>query len=202
MLHQEVLGKLFGSDTQARALKFLFHHPTETFRVGEIAREIQANYNTTHAYLQTLEQIGLLRTEQGKMEAGVKKSESLKPLYGIDQKFELYLELKALILKAFPINEMDTVRKLNALGKIRLALLLGVFLGKDNSQIDFFIVGDDIEPAKMKTFIQEIEADVGRTINYTVMETSEFTYRYNIYDRFVRSIFQKPHRRIIDNMKV
>ena len=202
MLHQEVLGKLFGSETQARTLKFLLHHPSETFRVGEVAREIQANYNTTHSYLQTLEEIGFLRKEKGKIEAGVKTSESSKPLFGVNQDFELYDEIKALVLKAFPINEEDTIRKLHQLGKIRMALLLGAFLGKENAQLDFFVVGDDIEPKDMKAFVKSMEADVGRTINYTVMETSEFTYRYNIYDRFVRSIFQKPHRRIIDSLRV
>ena len=202
MLHQEVLGKLFGSETQARTLKFLLHHSMETFRVGEVAREIKSNYNTTHSYLQTLEEIGFLKKVKAKVEIGEQKSETSKPLYGVNKDFDLYQEIKALVLKAFPVNENQTVQKLNELGKIRMALLMGVFLGRENAQIDFFVVGDDIEPRQMRDFVKELEADVGKKINFTVMETSEFTYRFNIYDRFVRSVFQKPHRRIIDTLKV
>ena len=49
---------------------------------------------------------------------------------------------------------------------------------------------------------RELEADVGKTLNYTIMDTNEFTYRYNIYDRFVRNIFNYPHQKIIDTLGI
>jgi len=55
----DILEYLFGSRVSARLLKFFFRHPQTAFRVGEIARQIDSNYNTTHSYIKKFEAISL-----------------------------------------------------------------------------------------------------------------------------------------------
>ena len=111
-------------------------------------------------------------------------------------------ELKTLVLNISPLNELKVKEDLKKIGKVRFAILTGIFVSKDNFPIDIFIIGDDINQDLFKEFISELEAEVGKEVNYTLMDTSEFTYRYNIYDRFIRNILSAPNKVLIDELKI
>lgn len=226
----DILGELFGSKVKARLLKFLFRHPNEAFRVGEIARRIQSNYNTTHSYIKDLYKIGFIKVQDEPKESNVNYKETLTleeiekignvtdndtssvsngqegenpegRLFILNPAFPLYSELAALVLKTNPIAERDVASELTSIGKVRLAIVSGVFLNETNAPVDFFIVADDLDKQKLEQFIQKLEAEVGKPLNFTYMDTSEFTYRYNIYDRFIRNVFKGNHRALINELK-
>ncbi len=216
----DILEYLFGSKVSARLLKFFFRHPQEAFRVGEIARLINSNYNTAHSYIKKFETVGLIKpmkpakpnvpadyefvNAETEAAAEVKKDEDddAGKLYVLNQSFRLFEQLKSLISAASPIAETEVTETLNKLGKVRLALLSGVFVGKDNVPIDLFVVADDVIKEQFEAFVVELESEVGRPIKYTLMDTNEFTYRFNIYDRFVRNIFKYPHQKLIDSLSL
>lgn len=249
---QDILGELFGSKVKARLLKFLFRRSEEAFRIGEIARHIQSNYNTTHSYMKDLYKIGLVKiqdeqknrenkesrniTEKESIEniqkqeefagnypeinntadtapgqtkdavaAGAKdKKNENEPegrLFIINRFFPLYKELNALVLKTNPIAEKDVASELKYFGRVRLAVISGAFLNETNSPVDFFVVADDLDKQKFEEFMKKLEAEVGKPLNYTFMDTSEFTYRYNIYDRFIRNVFKSNHKKLINELK-
>jgi len=205
MEYIDVLEKIFGSRTESRILKFLVRHPGEFFRVGQVAKKTLSNYNTTHAYMKVFEEMGLLiskSSQQDKASGKTKKGEEGAKLYALNRDFYLFTQLRDLILSSFPTSEKELIRRLRSVGKIRVAVISGVFLGMENLPIDLFVVADDVEKLKFEKLIKNLEADVGQPLNYTLMDTAEFTYRFNIYDRFVRSIFQKPHKKIIDDLNI
>ncbi len=249
----DILGELFGSKVKARLLKFLFHHPQEAFRIGEIARRIQSNYNTTHSYMKDLYRIGLVKiqdeprnkdkkeekkeTSDNKMQNqgetitqnSISDSSKISPeaptalplspdhiknqklekteeepegrLFIVNRFFPLYKELSTLVLKTNPISEKDVVSELKNFGRVRLAVISGAFLNASNCPVDFFLVVDDLDKEKFEEFMKKLEAEVGKPLNYTFMDTSEFTYRYNIYDRFIRNVFKNAHRTLINELK-
>lgn len=190
----KILDIILGSETRARVLKFFFRHQQdETFRIGEVARVIRQNYNTTASFIEELEKIGVLKKVKGS---------GAGSLYAMDIKFKNYNTLKDFVLEAFPCSTIETAEQIKKTGRIRLALLGGIFLNQESSSIDLFLVADDLEENKFKEFIAELEAQVGRELNYTSMDTAEFTYRYNIYDRFVRNIFKKSNIKLVDNLSL
>ncbi|OGZ41467.1 MAG: hypothetical protein A3B04_03230 [Candidatus Portnoybacteria bacterium RIFCSPLOWO2_02_FULL_39_11] len=93
------------------------------------------------------------------------------------------------------------LRRLMKIGRIRLALIGGVFLNTANSRVDLFLVGDDISRKKLMTFLADMEAEVGKEIEYAAMETKEFDYRFHMFDRFVRDILEKPHEKLLNKLK-
>lgn len=190
----QILDILLGSETRARVLKFFFRHLGESLRVGEVARVTRQNYNTTASYIEDLEKIGILKKTKGQGNSG--------SLYTIDTKFKNYNALKDLVLQIFPISTTKIAEEIKKTGRIRLALLGGVFLNQESSGIDLFLVVDDIEEEKFKEFIADLEAQVGRELNYTSMDTAEFTYRHNIYDRFVQNIIKKHNIKLVDNLSL
>ena len=125
--------------------------------------------------------------------------------YALNSNFEFFEELRTLILKSSPAEKDKMVRKIYGLGRIKLALISGVFLnkkyeGNDNSVADLFIVGDDISKDKLRLFLRSLEAEVGREIRLSIMDKEEFEYRYGMFDRFVRVMLEGPHEKIINKL--
>src|SRR3989344_2595898 len=125
--------------------------------------------------------------------------------YALNPNFEFFGELRGLILKSSPAEKDKMIRRINSLGKIRLAVISGIFLNKNStdtveSDVDLFVVGDDINKARLRTFLKSLEAEVGKELKFGLMDKDEFQYRYNMFDRFVRVLLEGPHEKLINNL--
>ncbi len=192
-LNFKALDIILGSQTRARVLRFFFRHEGQDFRIGEVAKAILQNYNTTSSFIEELAMGGILKEVKG---------QGSGTFYTTNLEFRTHGELKVLVLYTFPVSLSEVIEAIKKTGKIRLAMLQGVFLSQEGSSVDLFVVADDIDEKKFQAFIAELEADAGKTINYTLMDTPEFTYRYNIYDRFVRNILKKQNIKLVDSLSL
>lgn len=191
---KDILDNLFGSKIRVKVLKFLFRNYPGDFLAGELAARIQETYSATKKEAEALAEIRL-----------IKKIKTTKIKYSLASNFEFFDELKTLILKASPAEKNKMVSKILKLGRIKLALISGVFLnsngnGSDNSVADLFIVGDEINKNKLRTFLKALEAEVGREIKLSIMDKEEFDYRHGMFDRFVRVLLEGPHEKIINKL--
>lgn len=129
-----------------------------------------------------------------------------KILYAVNSDFEFFKELKELILKSSPAEKDKMIKRISALGKVKLAVASGVLVaGKDlndivESGVDLFIVGDEINKSKLHSFLRSLEAEVGKEIRFGLMEKDEFEYRYGMFDRFVRVLLENPHEKLINKL--
>ena len=192
-MSKDILDNLFGSRIRVKVLKFLFRNYPSDFTAGELSRRIQEPYGSTKKEVDDLKNLRL-----------IKKIKTSKVKYSLNQNFEFFTELKTLILKASPAEKNKMVAKILKLGRIKLALVSGVFLnsnnGKDNSAADLFIVGDDINKERLRTFLKALEVEVGREVKLSIMDKEEFDYRYGMFDRFVRVLLEGPHEKIINKL--
>lgn len=124
------------------------------------------------------------------------------PWYQADRSFELFEELRRLIIKAAPNSFPLLEQTLKRVGRVKLAVVSGVFLNVETSRIDLLLVGNGISTRRLMEEINEIESTLGREIRYVVLTIDEFTYRYKMFDRFLRDIFSLPHQKIINKLKV
>ncbi len=131
-------------------------------------------------------------------------SSSTAQRYALNPGFEFFNELKNLILKSSPAEKTQLVRKISGLGRVKLAVISGIFINNDDSisnpVADLFIVGDDINKKKLALFLRSLEAEVGKEIKFGLMEKEEFEYRYGMFDRFVRVLLEGPHEKIINKL--
>ena len=129
-----------------------------------------------------------------------------KSRYSINPNSEYFSELRSLILKSSPGEKEKMTKKIGELGRVRLALIAGIFLNDPEttsqyeSPADLFIVGDDIDRKRLRNFLASLEADVGAEVKLTIMDKEEFTYRYSMFDRFVRVLLEGPHEKIINKL--
>ena len=217
-----MLGKLFGSKARVKILKLFLSHPDEKYYIRQIARNLKLQLNSVRRELENLEQFGLLISNPGKdsggeeavtrenfimdvkpkKKIGAKKTLSPKlekKYYQANKNFILYEEIKALVVKAQILYEKDFVKKLQRAGRPKLLVLAGYFMNEPERQVDILVVGR-FNKAKLARLIRELENELGREINYTLLPGHEFRYRRDITDIFLYNILEGKKLVVIDEL--
>ncbi len=197
-MRQPILETLFDSPVKVKLLKLFLRNRGKYFHSSEITQKTQAESREVNHELEKLLAIGfLLKKTQRKT-----KEAKGGAYYGANQDFDFYQELSNLVLKSSPASKEKILERVQGMGRIKLLLLGGIFLATDNSRVDMFIVGDNIDERKMNNFLKDLESEVGKEIGFAAMTTKEFYYRYQMFDRFVHDILEKPNEKIIDKLRV
>lgn len=198
-MSKPILENLFGSRVRLKLLKLLFRqHPT-AFSVNDLAVRIQEPSFIARREVTLLVDIGLVKRQRG-----VSK---LPDRYGLNPDFDFFGELRDLVLKPSPAENDRLVKRISSLGRVKLAVLAGIFVSQPGdttyeTTADLFIVGDDIDKAKLNKFLKSLEAEMGTEIRFGTMEKDEFKYRYEMFDRFLRVLLEGPHRKLINKLEM
>ncbi len=203
---EHILENLFESVSKARILRLLVRNADQRFSLEQIASRSQVRKPAVRRELQKMMKYGL--AEERTISVEVKRKNSQKSrtrterVYGVDLKFPLLRELQDLVTKASVAPHDKLLRQIKGIGKIKLAVISGVFTQSENSRTDLLIVGDGIQKRKLDRFLADAESELGKPIQHTVMETDEFQYRMDMYDRFLRDILEYSHEKIINRFNL
>jgi len=219
-----MLEKLFGSKARVKILKLFLGKPEEKFYIRQISRDLKLQLNSVRRELDNLEKFGLLtsapeeknllenedifiQTKDDIKASKTKKTKKMikektdKKYFRVNSNFVLYEEVKALILKAQILYERDFIEKLNKAGKAKLLILAGDFVNDPSSPVDMFLVGR-LNKTKLLKLIKELENELNRELNYSVMGTGEFKYRRDITDIFLYGILEGKKLIVIDEIGI
>lgn len=179
--------QLFGSKTRVKLLSLFLNNPGRAFFVREITRKIDEQINSVRRELSNLLSIGIIKSE----------GQNNKLYYEVNPKYQHYGQLRD-IFASIPIKskafketkeEEQLAKKLRAAGQIDLAFLTGSFVRDKRINIDMFIVGD-VNRIKVSKVVTELEKELGRELNYTVMTPDDYNYRLNLNDRFLANMME------------
>ena len=194
-----MLAKIFGSNSRVKILKHFLLNPEKRSYIRQLARDLDLQLNSVRRELENLEKFGLLLSGSGSSGASEPAAETPvksemparfeKKYFRVNQDFVLYEEIKALFIKSKVLYEQDFVEKIKKTGKIRLLLLTGFFASNPASPVDILLVGH-INKDKFVALISELEKDLHREVNFTIMEPKEFRYRLDMTDKFLINIIE------------
>lgn len=186
----EILENLFGSRERARLLRFFLQNPEKEFDLKEIARRTMLNNFAAKREILNLAKIKfiLIRVRKG------------KTFYILNQNFNFYPELKNLIAKSNIYPQCKSLEKVKGIGNIRYAGISGVFINYHKSKADMVLVGEDISRSKLKSLMNNLEAEIGKEINFVLMNSEEMKYRLNMLDKFLLEFFEGPHEELINKV--
>ncbi len=202
-----MLEHLFGSKTRLKLLKLFFAEPEKSFYVRELTRLLDVQINAVRRELELLIAAKLLIESEGetekKEEADDKKAGlNLRKYYRLNTESILYPELQALLLKAQVLGEQKFIDELKAkAGDMKLLLVTGRFTNDERAKTDLLIVGD-IEEKAVASVVARHEKEFGFEIRYTIMTEKEFYERRHMMDKFLYSLFEANHMRVVDLLKV
>lgn len=184
-------------------------NPDLFFTFTEIVRRTNINSRTIKKELKKLLKIGLAKTRIANIKpdqpirARKKRVRSKKmKIYYVNPGFELFSELRDLITRSSVTSKSKLTQKIKKLGRVKLAIIAGVFLNKDDTRADLLLVGDNIRKRGLESFLHQTESELGKHLQYTVMDTKEFKYRLDMYDRFLRDVLEYPHEKLINKMNI
>lgn len=186
----EVLENLFGSKEKARLLRFFLQNPEREFRFKEIVDKTMLRSQSAKKEIALLSKIKFIcvRNRKGKTS------------YILNQGFNFYPELKNLIAKSNVYPQCRTLQKVNSIGNMKYAAVSGVFINYSKSKADMILVGEDVSRNRLRTFMRNLEAEIGKEINFVLMTSEELKYRLNMLDKFVLEFFEGPHEEIINKV--
>lgn len=204
-----VLEKLFESVPKVRILRLFLQNSDRFFSFSEITQRSRVKSDIAKQELAKLITIGLLDTKIGKSspesELVSSQKQGLKKikLYGVDHEFDFLSELKELVTKSSRASRKKLFRQIKKLGNVKLAVLTGIFINREQTgRTDLLLVGENITKRKIENFLAQVESELGQSLHYTLMDTDEFKYRLNMYDRFLRDILEFSHEKLINKLDI
>lgn len=192
-----------------RILRLFMQNPEHLFTFHEITERSRIKPGAAKKELYKLLKISLIKKKSGKVRLESKKGKRYAirskktDFFGVNTDFDYLKELKELVIKSSIASRQKLLRSLRGLGNVKLAILTGTFMNNDPaSRTDILIVGDSVPKRKLDNFLQKTESELGKSIQYTVMDIDEFKYRTNMYDRFLRDILEYPHEKLINKLGI
>ena len=113
----------------------------------------------------------------------------------------IYEELTNIILKTEGVAKILR-EKLTKIGDIKTAFIYGSFASKKagiKSDLDLFIIGK-IEEKKFIIFINKLEEELTREINYVLFDSKEFRDRIETNDPFIVNVLKEPKIMLIGDL--
>ncbi len=193
----ETLAKLFGGQARVKIMRlFLLNHEA-TFELDEVVSRSRVTKANARKEVNALAAMGFIKaktiTHEGSR--GVKKK---VPAWQLNHAFPYIDSIRDLLVDPSLLLREDLNMKFKQVGKIKLMIVGGIFIGSDKSRADILIVGDKLKKNVIQQIIKGLESDIGKELDYVILDSQEFKYRVDMYDKLVCDILDLPHERIID----
>jgi hypothetical protein len=160
--------------------------------------------NAIRRELELLVAAGLIvATEQpGEVEQSRDAGSSMRKYYRLNSESILYPELQALLIKGQALGEQEFVQEIrDKADQVDLLLLTGKFVNQKSAPSDLLVVGD-LDEGKIVRLIAKYEKEFGFDIRYTLMTKQEFFDRRQIMDKFLYSLFESDHVKVVNTLNV
>jgi hypothetical protein len=184
-----ILEQVFSKREQVHLLRFFLFHPDEDFTFAELRSRIAKRSSVKQAALNQLHKLDCLI--EGR------RDETREVTYHINKAWPLFNELRSLFVKSQLLVEHDLVRRLERAGQIKLLVLTGVFVGKQNDVTDVLVVGT-VNHTRVARILKAFEQDFDQEVRYTILSNNEYHFRKNVGDRFLYNILENRHLVVLD----
>ena len=122
------------------------YDPERSFELKTISKRLNIRPALVKKHLQNLVEIKFISRKAAKGEN----------IFRVNKDFGFYKELKALAAKISPASEEKMLKRVAGLGKVKLAVISGIFINFDNARADLLVVGENIKPAKFNKFLKDL----------------------------------------------
>ncbi len=168
-----MLSALFGSEARAKIFNLLLLDPEKKYSLKQFSKESGLTVAAIRKEMTTLQLFGLVKEDNDTWQA--------------NPGFIIFPELKALIAKAQILSSQRFIEGLKKIANPKFLALTGLFTGDQLVKTDILLVGSTRKKSFLK-LINDLENDLGREINFTMMDETEFYYRQEVMDIFLYNI--------------
>jgi hypothetical protein len=203
----ELLARLLGGTDRVKIMRFFLHNEEAILSLHDISEKTKSKSLLVRKELTALSAMGFIEKKKSKtyvsVGTGKKSTSKVKEIVGfkLNPDFPHIQALKDLLFDFQSLDKKELASRFKLIGRIKLFIVAGVFIGETKSRVDILIVGDSVKRQKAEKVIESLSAELGREVVYSIMDVEEYEYRYKMYDKFLRDIVDMPHETVIDKIK-
>lgn len=194
----ETLAKLFGGQARVRIMRLFLLNSESNFELEEIMSRSRVMKANARKEVNALFAMGFVK-QKIVIKDGYRGSKKKVVGWFLNPSFQYLNSIRDLLIDPNLLLQEDLPMKFKQVGKIKLMIVSGVFIGDSKSRADVLIVGDKLKKNILQQVIKSLEAEIGKELDYVVFDTEEFKYRLDMYDKLVCDIIDLPHEKLIDN---
>ena len=194
----DILAKLFGGQARVRIMRLFLLNKENHFEIGEISSRSRVAKGNVRKELNSLLAIGFAKQKNITKE-GSRGAKKKVAVWSLDGSFQYLKQVREILVDPSLLIQENLVERFRPIGKIKLIIVSGVFIGDPKSRADLLIVGDKIKKNVLQQVIKGLEAEIGKELDYVVFDSLEFKYRMDMYDKLVCDIIELPHEKLVDS---
>ncbi len=193
----ETLAKLFGGQARIKLMRLFLLNPDQTFVLEDIVTRSRVQRSGARRELNSLASLGFVK-QKTITTAGARGAKKKSIGFTINADFQYLGPIKDLLIDPNLLLHEDVLHKFRPAGKMKLMIVAVVFNGDDKSRADILIVGDKLKRNIIHQVVKGLEAEIGKELDYVVLDTHEYLYRLDMYDKLILDILDFPHTKLVD----
>lgn len=195
------LATLFGSVARVRLLRLFLLNPEKVFTAAEIQKRCKLAPEVLKKEITQLEAVSVCTKEEA--EVSDEKGKLHKETYlRFDESFPVARSMRGLLIDPQLFDAKEISKRFETVGRVKLFILSGIFLQREDSRVDMFLVVDNIKRNNFEKALKQLEAELGRELNYGLFTLKDFEYRLSMFDKFVRDVLDYPHETVINKLEM
>jgi hypothetical protein len=193
----ETLAKLLGGHARVKIMRLFLLNSGTAFDVEDVSSRSRVTKPNTRKEINALSAMGFIKS-RSLVKEGVRSKKKVSA-WQLNPSFQYISAVKDLLIDPNLLMQDDLTSRFKQIGKIKMMEVSGVFIGDEKSRADLLIVGDRLKKNILNQVIKGLEAEIGKELDYVVLDTEEFKYRLDMYDKLVCDILDLPHMKLLDN---
>lgn len=185
MKHDKVsLSDSLFSKVRQRVLALFYNHPDSDFHTNEVIRLTESGTGAVQRELATLTAIGLILVK----DVGNQKR------YQVNQSAPIYSELHGIVTKTFGLADRLRQALQPLVPSIDIAFIFGSVAKHEDtarSDIDLMLIGKNISYAEIYPLLEQAEQQLGRKINPTCYDLTDWQRKSRSENHFIKKITQQ-----------
>ncbi len=198
IVSMETLAKLFGGQARVKIMRLFLLNNNSMFELDEVSSRSRVTKVNSRKEVNALSAMGFVKQKSITHE-GSRGAKKKVPAWQLDLSFPYINSIRDLLVDPSLLLREDLPARFKQIGKIKLMIVSGIFIGTDKSRVDILIVGDKLKKNAIQSIMKGLESEVGKELDYVVLDSEEFKYRIDMYDKLVCDIIDLPHEKLIDN---
>lgn len=194
----ETLAKLFGGQARVKIMRLFLLNNDSMFEVEEVVSRSRVTKANSRREINALSAMGFVKQKFVTHE-GARGAKKKVPAWQLNTSFPYINSIRDLLVDPSLLLREDLAIRFKQVGKIKLMIVSGIFIGSDKSRVDILIVGDKLKKNIIQQIVKGLESEIGKELDYVVLDSGEFKYRIDMYDKLVCDIIDLPHEKIIDS---
>ncbi len=197
----EILAKLFGGQARVRIMRLFLLNNEAVFEVEDIVSRSRVTKVNVRKEIKALLAMGFIKNKII-IKEGVRGSKKKINGWYLNTAFRYLNSIRDVLVDPTLLVQEDLKDRFRPAGKIKLMIVSGVFIGEDKSRADLLLVGDKLKKNTVNQVVKGLEAEIGKELDYVVLDSEEFKYRLDMYDKLICDILDLPHEKLIDNGQI